>query len=78
MNLKARLNAASSDDSTTDIDDFVADVDNLVLMTSKDAVKCASFANEYCWSLNVTLQLPKTLIDDVLRLINKSHKDSSI
>jgi tetraacyldisaccharide 4'-kinase len=77
LNIKANT-LAFDDHHEFAADDFVADVDNLVLMTSKDAVKCASFANEYCWSLSVTLQLPKTLIDDVLRLINKPHKDSSI
>jgi tetraacyldisaccharide 4'-kinase len=58
-------------------DDFEADADNIVLMTSKDAVKCASFANKYVWALNVSLQLPQALIDDVLNVIGKPHKAAS-
>lgn len=56
------------------VDDFTADVDNVVLMTSKDAVKCASFANHYVWALNVSLQLPPALVDDVLTVIAKPPK----
>jgi tetraacyldisaccharide 4'-kinase len=57
--------------------DFLADADNVVLMTSKDAVKCVNFANQYTWALNVSLKLPASLIDDVLSIINRSQKVSS-
>jgi tetraacyldisaccharide 4'-kinase len=59
------------------VDDFEADVDNIVLMTSKDAVKCASFANRYVWALNVSLQLPPALVDNVLTVIGKSSGEFS-
>jgi tetraacyldisaccharide-1-P 4'-kinase len=42
-------------------------------MTSKDAVKCSSFANKYVWALNVSLELPKALVDDVLNTIAKHY-----
>lgn len=77
LNIKAN-DLAFDDHHKFSVNDFVADADNVVLMTAKDAVKCAGFANEYCWALNVSLQLPEALIDDVLRLVNKPHKDSSI
>ncbi len=52
-------------------DDFSANARDIVVMTSKDAVKCSGFANEYCWALKVSLQLPQPLISDVLDLIDK-------
>ena len=54
-------------------DDLETDADNIVVMTSKDAVKCSSFANKYVWALNVSLELPKALVDDVLNTIAKHY-----
>ncbi len=51
-------------------DDFAASTEEIVVMTTKDAVKCAGFSNEHCWALKVSLQLPKQLIGDVLNLTN--------
>jgi tetraacyldisaccharide 4'-kinase len=58
-------------------DDLEADAENIVVMTSKDAVKCVSFANKYVWALNVSLQLPTALVNDVLSIIGELHKASS-
>lgn len=52
-------------------DDFSASAEDVVVMTTKDAVKCVDFSNEHCWALQVSLQLPKPLISNVLDLIGK-------
>ena len=43
-----------------------------ILMTEKDAVKCAAFANERYWVLRVDAQIDSTLLDHILRKI-ESH-----
>ncbi len=40
-----------------------------VLMTEKDAVKCAEFAHEHCWFLKVGTNLSQTLLDTINRSI---------
>jgi tetraacyldisaccharide 4'-kinase len=45
-----------------------ADCDAL-LMTEKDAVKCAAFADERYWVLRVDAQLDSALIDHLLQHI---------
>jgi tetraacyldisaccharide 4'-kinase len=40
-----------------------------VLMTEKDAVKCAPFADERFWALRVDAQIDPTLLDHILRKI---------
>jgi len=52
-------------------DDFSASSEEVVVMTTKDAVKCVDFSNEHCWALQVSLQLPKSLISNVLDLIDR-------
>jgi len=46
----------------------IADAD-AVLMTEKDAVKCAAFANEKCWVLRVDAQIDPALTLHILRKI---------
>ncbi len=46
----------------------IADAD-AVLMTEKDAVKCASFASEKCWVLRVDAQVDPALAQLILRKI---------
>ena len=41
----------------------------VVLMTEKDAVKCARFANENCWLLRVEAQLSPDLVTTLLKKI---------
>lgn len=51
-------------------EDFIAiDKDAIVLMTTKDAVKCRQFAQQDWWALEVSLKLPEALIDDIAHLI---------
>lgn len=45
--------------------DFINFVDSPIVMTSKDAVKCVSFAQENWWQLKVECVLPDTLIQSV-------------
>ncbi len=40
-----------------------------ILMTEKDAVKCAAFANEKCWALRVDARLDPTLAHHILERI---------
>ncbi len=40
-----------------------------ILMTEKDAVKCAAFANEKCWALRVDARLDPTLTQHILERI---------
>ena len=45
-----------------------ADAD-AILMTEKDAVKCAAFATEKCWVLRVDAQLDPALTNHILERI---------
>jgi len=48
-----------------------------VLMTEKDAVKCAAFAEPHWWFLPVTADLPDGLLDQMLdRALGKDEKES--
>ena len=52
---------------TVDLDFSDADA---ILMTEKDAVKCAAFANEHCWVLRVDAQMDTSLTERILDKIN--------
>ncbi|BBE50364.1 Tetraacyldisaccharide 4'-kinase [Ferriphaselus amnicola] len=52
---------------TVDLDFSDADA---ILMTEKDAVKCAAFANEHCWVLRVDAQMNTSLTERILDKIN--------
>ena len=54
--------------------DFLASPQDIIVMTAKDAVKCTHFANEYCWALEVSLQLPDQLIHDILPLMGQAGR----
>ena len=45
--------------------DFLPFTNNVVLMTAKDAVKCAGFAKANWWALAVTAQLPTELLNQL-------------
>ncbi len=49
--------------------DLACDGANALLMTEKDAVKCASFADERCWVLRVDAHLDSALIQLILKKI---------
>ena len=51
-------NHAFADHHRFTADDLVAPANDLVLMTEKDAVKCAAFADARCWYLRVDAILP--------------------
>ena len=40
-----------------------------VLMTEKDAVKCARFASNRCWAVMQVTKIPEALIDELERII---------
>lgn len=45
-----------------------------VLMTEKDAVKCATFAQEHWYALRVAMALPDTWVDAVWKAAQQKHK----
>ncbi len=47
--------------------DLQFDLCDAVLMTEKDAVKCASFADENCWVLRVDASIPSALLELILK-----------
>ena len=49
--------------------DFMLGSKPIVLMTSKDAVKCRQFAKPNWWALEVITELPDAFIDDVAALV---------
>ena len=52
-------------------EDFYSFENHIVLMTTKDAVKCFAFAEEQWWALGVKMQLPDKLIRSILSIIDK-------
>ena len=44
-----------------------------VLMTAKDAVKCAAFAHPSCWLVPVQAQLPTQFFQDIVDLLRARH-----
>jgi tetraacyldisaccharide 4'-kinase len=51
------------------VSDIAIDDADAILMTEKDAVKCASFATEKCWVLRVDAQVDPALAQHILRKI---------
>ena len=51
---------------------IASDIPNnkLVLMTEKDAVKCAEFAHKNCWYLQIEASLPMAFFDKILKDID--------
>jgi tetraacyldisaccharide 4'-kinase len=49
--------------------DFMLGSKPIVLMTSKDAVKCRQFAKPNWWALEVETELPSAFIDEVMALV---------
>ena len=49
-------------------------VGTTVLMTEKDSVKCASFANPHWWEVSLLTEIPEALIDELERLLVKSSQ----
>lgn len=47
-------------------DDLRFNDDLAVIMTEKDAVKCAAFAHDRCWYLRVEAELPPRFIDELI------------
>ena len=43
--------------------------EHVVLMTTKDAVKCQAFASPYWWVLETAVQLPSELVTEVSSLV---------
>ncbi len=54
------------------VNDFAYCRDSVIVMTTKDAVKCRAFADEQWWALQVEIELPPALISDVLTLVKTS------
>ncbi|TGD73605.1 tetraacyldisaccharide 4'-kinase [Mangrovimicrobium sediminis] len=51
--------------------DFTALPDKPILMTEKDAVKCAAFAGAQAWYLQIDARLPESLVAEVAALVSK-------
>lgn len=49
-------------------------VQNMVLMTEKDAVKCIDFAHDNCWYLEISADLPKEFFDLIEKGIETKAK----
>jgi len=54
------------------VEDFTALQDLPIIMTEKDAVKCASFAGQQAWYLRMEAQLPPALVTKVAALAAQS------
>lgn len=65
------VNTAFDDHHEFNEDDLIQWHNRLLLMTSKDAVKCHSFAQDNWWALDVVFQLPSALLDDIRKLISQ-------
>lgn len=50
--------------------DIAFDDNKKLLMTEKDAVKCKAIANENCWFMQVSAELPEMFDQQVLELLN--------
>jgi len=48
---------------------FAFDDADAILMTEKDAVKCAAFANEKCWVLRVDAQVSPALAQLIMEKV---------
>jgi tetraacyldisaccharide 4'-kinase len=57
------------------VSDFDFGDDHPVLMTEKDAVKCATFTREHWWRVPVTPELPATFFDDAAARLRQSARD---
>ncbi|WP_189475999.1 tetraacyldisaccharide 4'-kinase [Parahalioglobus pacificus] len=53
--------------------DFASMDDRPIIMTEKDAVKCAAFADARMWSLSISTRVPDVVVDDILELSAESH-----
>ncbi len=53
--------------------DFASMDDRPIIMTEKDAVKCAAFADARMWSLSISTHVPDVVVDDILELSAESH-----
>jgi tetraacyldisaccharide 4'-kinase len=60
----------------TPADIAIEDAD-CILMTEKDAVKCAAFANEKCWVLRVDAQVDPTLAQHILGKIPQHGRQTA-
>lgn len=52
-------------------EDFQYTDDAPVIVTSKDAVKCAAFVDHHVWALEVTTSVPESLLTEIEKLFNK-------
>ncbi|CAH1210148.1 tetraacyldisaccharide 4'-kinase [Candidatus Nitrotoga sp. BS] len=57
-----------------DLDYIEADA---ILMTEKDAVKCATFANEKCWVLRVDAQLDSLITQQILEKVTPDGRQTA-
>jgi tetraacyldisaccharide 4'-kinase len=53
------------------MDDFAGLTDKAILMTEKDAVKCASMAGDNAWYLRISAHLPEALVTAVAQLARR-------
>ncbi len=49
-----------------------------VIVTSKDAVKCEAFVDHHIWVLEVTTEVPESLLNDIEKLSNKIDYKSKV
>ena len=58
--------------------DFREQDNKTLLMTTKDAVKCTAFAGDHWWALEVAVDLPKQLVDEIVVLAQQVNNTSII
>ncbi len=58
----------------SDFESLAKDDMHPIVMTEKDAVKCAGFAGKNFWSLRIELKLPESLIDGIMSRLPKPKK----
>ncbi|MFK7730060.1 MAG: tetraacyldisaccharide 4'-kinase [Pseudomonadales bacterium] len=67
---------AFPDHHTFDAQDLAFDDDKALLMTEKDAVKCKTIADERCWFMQVSAQLPQTFDEHLIELLKAAGSKS--
>jgi len=69
------INHSFEDHHQYSVDDF-KDINGMIIMTEKDAVKCNSFNTENIWYLQVKAQVTPSIIDYCLDLLEQNKREN--